>query len=231
MAIHEITGGKIINRKANAKADVEIAPLGPEAQTVVDDVVQTLTGIHTDNVMAKDTAQADFARAMASAEETKLDALRLVAAELPELTAEYWDNYLRKPFSDALMVAGLKMPGPVVSMYKVALLALVNGIEPNDEYARDVNKFVNKQARAELVKAGKLEDSKVGRKAGTTSNKTKSAAREAAIVLARHGDANLSAEVVNRRAAMLEALATAGNWKLLEAKLREACKVLKIEIA
>lgn len=216
--------------KNAASLDAAPAELTPEEHARVSGIVGDLVATHTDASMRKDTAKAEFERTLADTETTKLDALRVIAQELPMLDADYWDAYIKPLFSSALTAAGLKMPGPVVSMYKVALLALVNNIEPKEEFSRDVNKFVNKQARAELIDLGLLAENPKGRKQGSTSNKTKSAAQEAAIVLARHGDVQLDKNVVARRAEMLRVLCTAGNWLVLEKQLAHLCKTLKITV-
>lgn len=162
-----------------------------------------------------------------------LEEIRNVAEsdECLGMTGEEFDTYLKPSLVQQFTAAEFKAVPSRVSVLKVAFLAFANGIEPVSEKAQgNIQHFVNEEARASLTDMGVLTETGKGRKKSATSEKTKDAMLEAAIILARHGDASLDADVVKTRAAKLKALCTSGNWKLLDKLLDQGLKTARITL-
>jgi hypothetical protein len=214
-----------IAREVNPAVDAAVPALSVEETARYQALAETLAEAETSRVNGVSTAKAEAERSIFAANSTLLDRLRDIASEYSDLTAEHFDAYVRKPMSDALIVYGMKMPGPTVAKIKVALLALIHGIEPSEANARNVQKFVNEEARPALIAAGVLPESNVGRKAGTAGTKVKDARRDAALVLC--ADVKLDAAKVQARVDLLLKATSPGNWLLLDRKLAEIAKLLK----
>lgn len=190
-----------------------------------DEIASRLVEAHYTRVAAKEAVALEAERGNALAEASMLGAIKSVAVEFANCTVELFDAHLKAPLVKAFEARGNKMPGPIIATIKLAFVAIANGVVPTKDVAANVQKFVNEQARGELKAKGLIDASETrGRKAGTTSDKVKDARRDAAIKLAQTG--NVDAKIVKARVDALLLLTSAGNWKLLEKVLADACRTL-----
>lgn len=195
-------------------------------------VAPRLFGAYDDTDKALREIEETYQTSLTSRKSRLLDDIALVALDFEGMTGKDFDEYVKADLVNEFTASGAYKAIPTrVAMVKVAFLAFANKIFPESEKAqRNLQEFVNVEARPRLLEDGVLEATGKGRKTKSTASQPKDALYEAALILARHGDASLDGELVKQRATMLAAVCKAGGWKLLDKDLPRLCGTLKIKI-